>query len=168
MLAKPTTSLDELVEGVADDLFDTVMTGISINAERIKIVDFSKALIPSSYRVVIRKPKSFQSDHLFFLKPFAWSLWLLILLTIPFASVLLWFVERKDSTKLVNINDRFSLGTSISYVISALLGRSHSYVLQTTPGRWSYIWFIFSTNNINNSIYSWIIIIFNNTKIRSY
>ena len=36
MLAKPTVQPDALVEGVGNNLFDTVMTGISINAERIK------------------------------------------------------------------------------------------------------------------------------------
>lgn len=132
MLVKPTTTLDELVAGVSNDLFDTVMTSISINAERVKIVDFSKALLPSSYRVMIRKPDSFQSDHFFFLKPFSWLLWLLILATIPYVSIILWFCERNNNMS----KKKLSVGSSIGYVICVLVGRTHPYIAKTKPGRY--------------------------------
>ena len=93
MLARPTTTFDELVEGVANGLFDTVMDTITINAQRNSIVHFSKPLLPSSIRVVIRMPTSVRLDLFFFIKPFSWQLWLLILGTIAYASLLLWYFE---------------------------------------------------------------------------
>ncbi|CAF4731477.1 unnamed protein product, partial [Rotaria sp. Silwood2] len=82
IIAKPTIQYNELVDGVANRLFDTVMTTIAINAKRSKIVDFSAPIFPRSYRIVTRKPKSSQLNFLFFLKPCSWTLWLLILGTV--------------------------------------------------------------------------------------
>ncbi|CAF4901423.1 unnamed protein product, partial [Rotaria sp. Silwood2] len=58
IIAKPTIQYNELVDGVANRLFDTVMTSVAINAKRNKIVDFSAAIFPRAYRIVTRKPKS--------------------------------------------------------------------------------------------------------------
>ncbi|CAF3775913.1 unnamed protein product [Rotaria sp. Silwood1] len=62
MIAKPTIEYNELVDGVANGLFDTVMTSVAINTKRSRIVDFSIAIIPRSYRILIRKPRSIQLD----------------------------------------------------------------------------------------------------------
>ena len=95
MLARPTTSFDELVKGVANGFFDTVMSTVTITSERNSIVDFTKPLLASSIRVLIRKPTSVRLDLLFFLKPFSWQLWLLILGTIAYTSLLLWYFTGK-------------------------------------------------------------------------
>jgi ABC-type amino acid transport substrate-binding protein len=70
MLANQTTQYDELVDGVANDLFDIVMSAMTITPKRNKMVDFSVAIIPRSIRIVIRKPQSIQLDSLFFLNHF--------------------------------------------------------------------------------------------------
>ncbi|CAF4103195.1 unnamed protein product [Rotaria sp. Silwood1] len=62
MIAKPTIEYNELVDGVPNGLFDTVMTSVAINTKRSRIVDFSIAIIPHSYRILIRKPRSIQLD----------------------------------------------------------------------------------------------------------
>ncbi|CAF4794372.1 unnamed protein product [Rotaria sp. Silwood1] len=93
MLAQVTTQYNELVAGVANNLFDTVMTTITMTEERKSLVDFSIPLIPSTIRVVTRKPESNNFDFLFFAKPFSWQLWLLILGTITYASILIWYFE---------------------------------------------------------------------------
>ncbi|CAF1565261.1 unnamed protein product, partial [Adineta steineri] len=99
MLAKPTIRYDELVGGVANDSYDIVMSSIDINAKRNQIVDFSIAIMPASYRIIVRKPESIRSDYFMLLKPFFWALWGLLLIMIPYTSVLIWLVERKNENK---------------------------------------------------------------------
>ncbi|CAF4071098.1 unnamed protein product [Adineta steineri] len=99
MLAKPTIRYDELVGGVANDSYDIVMSSIDINAKRNQIVDFSIAIMPASYRIIVRKPESIRSDYFMLLKRFFWALWGLLLIMIPYTSVLIWLVERKNENK---------------------------------------------------------------------
>ncbi|CAF3285004.1 unnamed protein product [Rotaria sp. Silwood2] len=132
-LAKPTTEYNELVEGVANGLFDTVMTTIIITEKRRRIVDFSIALLPSSIRVITRKVKSSHLDLLFFLKPFTWQLWLVILATIPITTILLWYFESQNGDASDNtINNR--IGRSFSYTLHSMLG-TDSYYVASSAGR---------------------------------
>ena len=112
ILARPTTTFDELVKGVANGLFDTVMTTVTINAQRNSIVDFSKSLLPSSIRVLIRKPTSVRLDLFFFIKPFSWQLWLVALGTIVYTSLLLWYFEGQDG-----------IGKSVSHAFHVVFNR---------------------------------------------
>ena len=127
MLAKTTTEYNQLVDGVYNSSFDTVMTTITISTERSRILDFSLPILPRAIRVIIRKPKPLQFDFLFFLKPFSWELWLLLLATIPYIGLLLWFFERND--------EYLSIRRSIYYVICCLFGIGHPYVVRTSAGR---------------------------------
>ena len=113
MLAKSGTQYDQLVEGVANDLFDTVMSTITVTSERAKLVDMSLALIPSSIRVIVRKPKPNGFDFFFFLKPFENSLWVLVLVTIPY-TILLLYPRKVDNNGILG---------RISCVFYAMLGR---------------------------------------------
>ena len=135
ILAKPTTHYNELVRGVGGNRYDIVMTTLTITAERKKIVDFSLPIIPSSIRIVIQKPTSFQLDPLFFLKPFSTTLWLLLLAVVPHASVLLWLFERASNNephKDEDNNEKLSLRRATSYVIYTLINKSHDYVIRTS------------------------------------
>lgn len=135
-LAHPTIEYNQLVDGVYKNLFDTIMATITISAERSKIIDFSIAILPRAIRVITRKPKPFQFDFLFFLKPFSWELWLLLLATIPYISILLWFFERNCRTLPGHVNNEYlSFRKSIYYAICCLFGKGHPYVVRTNAGR---------------------------------
>jgi ABC-type amino acid transport substrate-binding protein len=121
MLAKPTTPIDALVEGVANSLFDIVMTTVSITTKRNKIVDFSKSLLPRSIRVIIRRPTSVRLDFLFFLKPFSWELWLLVLGTIAYTSLLLWYFDGQNG-----------IARSVSHAFHVVFNRNSSSAESTT------------------------------------
>ncbi|CAF4488151.1 unnamed protein product, partial [Rotaria sp. Silwood2] len=135
IIAKPTIQYNELVDGVANRLFDTVMTTIAINAKRSKIVDFSAAIFPRSYRIVTRKPKSSQLNFLFFLKPFSWTLWLLILGTVFYASILIWFFQPKNADTQGNDKEYLTIEQSISYTICIILGKGPFFNVSTRAGR---------------------------------
>ena len=96
VLAKPTVRFDELVDGVANDSFDIVMSSIDINAKRNQIVDFSMAIMPGSYRVVVRIPNSIQSNYLSLLDKFSSTIWLLPLAILSYTTVLIWLAEPMD------------------------------------------------------------------------
>jgi ABC-type amino acid transport substrate-binding protein len=132
-LAKPTTQYNELVEAVANGLFDTVMSTIIITEKRRRIVDFSTPLIPSSIRVVIRKPKSNQLNPIFFLNPFSWQLWIVILATVPLNSFLVWYFERQNgggSEKRVIK----TISSSSAYILNTMLNRG-SLSVESNAGR---------------------------------
>ena len=134
ILAKPDAQFNELVDGVANDLFDTVMSSIIITEQRNSIVDFSVTLLPSSIRVIIRKPTSIQLDFFFFFKPFSWKLWLLILGTLLYSSILLWYFQWQNHRRLRN-NFRNGIGRIISYTVHTLLNRGASPIIFTRAGR---------------------------------
>ena len=126
MLAKPTIRYDDLVEGVANDTFDLVLSSIDINAKRNQIVDFSIAILPASYRIVIRKPNSIQTDYLLPLKPFLWTFWLFLMILIPYTNILIWIVEpQTESEKNCSFIGIFLV---ISYPIYNPFGQSHPQV----------------------------------------
>ncbi|UJR38682.1 hypothetical protein I4U23_031348 [Adineta vaga] len=134
MLAKPTIRYDELVGGVANDSFDIVMSSIDINAKRNQIVDFSVAIMPASYRIIVRKTESIRSYYLILLKPFVWALWLLLLIIIPYTNVLLWLVEQKNE-KNEDEHSLIGIFIVISYPIYRPLSRSHSQI-KTNAGQY--------------------------------
>ncbi|CAF1579577.1 unnamed protein product, partial [Adineta ricciae] len=126
MLAKPTVQYDQLVEGVANDLFDTVMTTITITSRRTALVDLSIALMPSAIRVVIRKSQSNDFDLFFFLAPFSWELWAVIAATIIFTAILLWFLGRTRPKGRNRDVIRHGIFERIHYVLCAMLGRDRN------------------------------------------
>ncbi|CAF4278847.1 unnamed protein product [Rotaria sp. Silwood2] len=128
MLAKETTQYDELIDMVANGLFDTVMTGITVTARRNEIVDFSTNLIPSSYRIIIRKPKSIHLDFLLFLKPFSWELWLLTLATIYYTSILRWHLQRQNNEEPDRRVNNNGIENSTSYTFYTRLNRNSYFV----------------------------------------
>lgn len=123
-LTKPTTEYNELVEEVANGLFDIVMSTIIVTEKRSEIVDFSVAVLPSSIRVVTRKQNSIKPDYIFFLKPFTFQLWLLILGTFIFTAILIyWFELPIGGYGSDNISIR-NIATSINYTLHIMLGRN--------------------------------------------
>ena len=136
-LAKPSTKYDELVQSVANGSFDTVLTGVTITAERKRLVDFSRTLFPSSIRLVVRKPKSTPSNIFFFLKPFSLQLWLLILALMPYTSVLLWLFERTIPDKNEKNSDHkdHSVRQIFNNIVSVLVRGDSTFTILSNSGR---------------------------------
>ena len=134
MLAKPDITYDRLVTDVANGLFDTLMTTITATSERAKIVDLSLLLMPSSIRVVIRKPTGATFDLIFFLKPFSPKLWFVVFGSILYAVLVLWFLQRPIESADTNAGDRqpppavndYGIMHRIRDVFYAILGRQPS------------------------------------------
>ncbi|CAF4739571.1 unnamed protein product, partial [Rotaria sp. Silwood2] len=92
-------------------------------------------IFPRSYRIVTRKPKSSQLNFLFFLKPFSWTLWLLILGTVFYASILIWFFQPKKADMQDNDKEYLTIEKSISYTICIILGKGPFFNVSTRAGR---------------------------------
>ncbi|CAF1361610.1 unnamed protein product [Adineta ricciae] len=139
ILAKPSIPYDKLVSEVANDSFDIVMSSIDINAKRNQIVDFSNAIMPASYRIVIRKS---QLNYFHIFKPFLWALWLLLLIIIPYTNILIWIIEKKTLNKQ-NKESLFGIMIVISYPIYNLF-RTNSLHIKTNAGRFlsSILWIL--------------------------
>lgn len=125
----------EYINSVVNGTYDILIGDVTVTANRRELVSFSISILDTSLSVVIRKPMSIDVDLFSYMRPFSTGLWIIILATIFYASILLCFLERRIN---VALRDRSiaSIGTmSIWYCFGTIMGYGVDFHAATASGR---------------------------------
>ena len=134
-VASTNLSYTQMVQTVADGVYDLVIGDVTVTSSRREIISFSNAIYDNSLRIVIRKDVHADVDLLSFLKPFSTNLWLLILCTNIYAGILFGLLER-DENEALKSRSFISLFTmSIWYCFGHIAGYGSDFDCRTAAGR---------------------------------
>lgn len=92
-------SYDELVQSVADSVFDAAVGDIAIVTNRTKVVDFSQPYITTGL-IIVAPVKDSKSSAWVFLKPFTAEMWCVTGFSFVIIGIVIWMLEHR-------INDHF-------------------------------------------------------------
>ncbi|CAF0904995.1 unnamed protein product [Adineta steineri] len=135
ILVPSNNTYDDLIDAVANGMYDMVVADVTVTAAREEIVDFSTSIFDDSLQIIIREAPSVNIDWLAFLKPFSRSLWLTILGTAIYASILIFLIERPYNEALQD-RSLISAGTmSVWYSMTTIMKRGPDFNVTTAPGR---------------------------------
>ncbi|CAF1268664.1 unnamed protein product [Rotaria magnacalcarata] len=134
-LAPSNQTYNGLVHDVANGIYDLVVVDLTVTANRREKVDFSNSIFDNSVRLVIRAQPDIQIDLFSFLKPFSWDLWLLIIGTLIFGSILICIVERGANERLRKKSHSAAYLMFIWYTFGNFMGRDVKLHPKTIAGR---------------------------------
>ncbi|UJR38814.1 hypothetical protein I4U23_031479 [Adineta vaga] len=134
-LVRKNQTYSELIQAVADGIYDIVVGDVTVTAARKEIVDFSNSIFDNSLRLMTRKTYTNAPDPLSFLKPFSFSLWITFLSTWIFTSILFCFVERETNDMLQNRSLLSQIIMSMWYCIGHCIGHGVDFHVSTASGR---------------------------------
>jgi len=125
-----------LIELVANGVYDIVIGDVTITAKRRELVAFSNSIYDNSLRILTRKSFDRSLDLFSYLKPFSIQLWLIICLTWICSSILFCLIERQENDSLEN--HRFllwSFALSLWFSFGNIVGYGVDFHPRTFPGR---------------------------------
>ncbi|CAF4724256.1 unnamed protein product, partial [Rotaria sp. Silwood2] len=122
ILAPSNQTYDGLIDSVANGLYDLVIGDVTVTAKRREIVSFSNSIFDNSLRIIVRKTSPVSVNLASYLKPFSLNLWIVLLLSVIYASVLVYLLERQDNESLQDRSIISSLAMSIWYSIGTVMG----------------------------------------------
>ncbi|UJR06934.1 hypothetical protein I4U23_011223 [Adineta vaga] len=134
-LAPSNQTYNGLVEAVSNGIYDIVIADVAITSKRRHIVDFSDPIFVSTLRIMIRKETNVNIDLLSYLKPFSYNLWLLILASIIYATILFYILERSENDELKNRSIISALAMSFWFAFSTFVGYGSDFQVKTAAGR---------------------------------
>ncbi|CAF5047567.1 unnamed protein product [Rotaria sp. Silwood1] len=115
LLKPPDQSYTDFVLSVSESVYDIIIADVTVTSARSKIVDFSSPIYDNSLRFVVRQANNAGIDLFSFLKPFSSRLWILVLGTCIYASILMLLIERRKNEDLQNRSFISQLTLSIWY-----------------------------------------------------
>ncbi|CAF1428764.1 unnamed protein product [Adineta steineri] len=126
---------DQVIEAVANGIYDIVVSDATITDERLEIVDFSTSIFDNSLRVMIRVTPSTNINLLSYLKPFSYNLWLIVLAATIYAGILLYFLERSENETLQQKTIISAIAMSIWFSFGNIVGYGADFTAKTPAGR---------------------------------
>ncbi|UJR27771.1 hypothetical protein I4U23_009043 [Adineta vaga] len=135
ILAPTSKTYNQIIQDVADGVYDMMMSDVTVTAARREIVSFSSSIFDNSLRIIMRQSTDDSIDFLAFLQTFSYDLWLTLLGSAIFATILLCIIERQENEILQNrsIMSLFSMG--MWYSIGAFVGYGVDFHVRTAAGR---------------------------------
>ena len=124
-----------LVRDVANGVYDIVIADVTVTSARREIVGFSNAIFDNSMRIIVRKESSSDVDLLSYLKPFSFTLWMMLLAACLYAAVLISILERQANEALQHRSMVSSAAMSTWYSIGTLMGYGADFHATTASGR---------------------------------
>ena len=134
-LAPRNMTYNQLIHTVPQDIYDLFIADTTIMATRRVYVEFSNSIFDNSLKLVARKSSTTSVDMLSFLRPFSWSLWLLVLGVFLFASFLIFLAERHHNENLKHRSILSQVIMSTWYAYGNLVGYGVDFNVQTAGGR---------------------------------
>ncbi|CAM4980282.1 unnamed protein product [Rotaria socialis] len=134
-LAPSNHTYNGLVDSVVNGVYDLVVADLTVTANRRKKVDFSNSIFDNSVRLVIRTQPDIQVALFSFLNPLSWDLWLLIIGTLIFGSILICIVERVANERLREKSHSAAYLMIIWYTFGNFMGRDVELQPKTIAGR---------------------------------
>ncbi|CAF4021535.1 unnamed protein product [Adineta steineri] len=126
---------NELMEAVANGVYDILMGDLTVTAARREIVGFSSSIFDTSTIIIMRDTPDVTIDLLSFLKPFSRNLWLLILGAMIFAGILICLFEREENEALKNRSIISLCTMGMWYCFGNLTGCGVDFNVTTAAGR---------------------------------
>jgi len=135
MLVPSNMTSDQVVEAVAKNVYDIVVSDITITAKRRQIVDFSTSIFDSSFRIIVRQGSSVNIKLLSYMTPFVPVLWLVILGALLYSSVLMVLFEGRQNEALKEKSLVSSVVMSAWFCYATMVGYGADFHVQTAAGR---------------------------------
>ncbi|CAF1226955.1 unnamed protein product [Rotaria sp. Silwood1] len=135
LLAPSNQTYAELVRAVINGDYDIVIGDVTITASRREKVGFSNSIFDNSLRIIMRKNIDDNVDFLSFLRPFSFSLWILLFITSIYAGVLICILERPENEALHGKSIISSTAMSLWYAIGTIMGYGADFHASTAAGR---------------------------------
>jgi ABC-type amino acid transport substrate-binding protein len=126
---------DQVVQAVADGIYDIVVADVTATSARTEIVDFSSSIYDTSLVIVMRKTPNMNSDMLLFLKPFSLNLWLFIFVSTIVSGIVFCLLEREDNEALQGRSIIYAFGMSMWYSFCNIVGHEAGFNARTSGGR---------------------------------
>ncbi|CAF2900476.1 unnamed protein product, partial [Rotaria sp. Silwood2] len=135
LLKPPDQTYTDFVLSVSEGVYDIIIADVTVTSARSKIVDFSSPIYDNSLRLVVRQANNAGIDLFAFLKPFSYRLWILVLGTCIYASILMLLIERRKNEDLQNRSIISQLTLSIWYCFGYMVGFGSEFNARTAGGR---------------------------------
>ncbi|CAF2526160.1 unnamed protein product [Rotaria sp. Silwood2] len=135
LLAPSNQTYAGLVRAVANDDYDIVIGDVTITAGRRTEVVFSNSIFDNSLRIIMRKNTDDSVDFLSFLRPFSFSLWILLCITSIYAGTLICLLERPENEALQDKSIISSAAMCLWYAIGTIMGYGADFHASTAAGR---------------------------------
>ena len=127
---------NQAVQGVANDMYDILVADVNILADRREIVDFSNAIFDNTIRIITREATTVNTlDFFSYLSPFSGHLWIVLLCTLLYSSVLIFLLERRENEALREKSIISAMAMSIWFVFGTLVGYGIDFHVETAAGR---------------------------------
>ena len=135
MIVSSDLTYDQAVQTVADNIYDIIVSDVTITAERRKYVDFSNSIYYNSLRLIVRAGSDVSVDLLSYMQPFSVRLWLVILAALVYAGLIICILERQKNGALKYRSILSSVTMSIWYAFGTMAGFGVDFDVQTAAGR---------------------------------
>jgi ionotropic glutamate receptor len=133
-LAPSNLSYNQLVQSVADGVYDIVVADVTVTSARTKIVDFSSSIYVNAYVIVMRKNTKITFNMLSFLKPFSLNLWLLIFVSIIVSGIVFCLLERERNEALQGKPIGYVFEMSLWYSFCNMVAHEAGFEARTGAG----------------------------------
>jgi ABC-type amino acid transport substrate-binding protein len=135
MIVPSNQNYDQMTQAVANNVYDVIVGDVTITAKRRTIADFSNSIFDTSLRIILRQGSVVSVNLLSYLRPFAPSLWLVILGALLYASALMLLLERRENEALKQKSIVSSAAMSVWYTYGTMVGYGVDFHVQTAAGR---------------------------------
>lgn len=135
ILAPSNKTYTEIIQDVANGVYDMMIGDVAVTAARREIVSFSAAIFDSSLIIVMRKSPVDGVELLSYLRPFSSNLWLSFLASIIYAGLMICLLERQENEALKNRSIPSLLAMGVWYAIGVLIGYGVDFHVRTAAGR---------------------------------
>ena len=135
ILAPPDKTYAQVIQDVANNVYDMLIGDVAITAARREIVSFSSSIFDNSVCIVMRQTIPERIDLLAYMRPFKRDLWLLLLGCTIYAGVVVCCLERQENEALKNrsLSSLFFMG--VWYAIGVIIGYGVDFHVRTAAGR---------------------------------
>jgi len=133
-LAPSTLSYNELVQSVADGVYDIMVADVTVTSARSKIVDFSSQTYENAYVILMRKNTKITLNMLSFLKPFSLNVWVLIFVSTIVGGIVFCLLERESNEALEGRPIIYVFGMSLWYSFCNMVAHDAGFEARTGPG----------------------------------
>lgn len=135
ILAPSNKTYNQIIQDLANGVYDVIMGDVTITATRRKLVSFSNSIFDNSLRIIMRKSRDESVDLLSYLKTFSTGLWLMLLATGIVAAGLMCILERQENEALQNRSMMSLMTMGMWYSLGVIVGYGVDFHVRTAAGR---------------------------------
>jgi ionotropic glutamate receptor len=135
ILASSNQTYNQLVDDVANGVYDMFIADVTVTSTRREKVVFSSSIYDNSLRIIIREGSTTGVDLLSYLRPFSFKLWITLLIATIYAGFLISFLEGNENEALKHKPFSSLITKSMWYSTGTILGYGADFNVRTAAGR---------------------------------